>query len=125
MLAQRTNKILRQLFSHILISANRTSPDGLSILCLPHFLRLGLNMVHIVFIGCRSIPTQHFHIRDLTNEHGMRAKILRLVNLYGNIGIGSFGNIINTVLSSDTGCVFCKFIDFPSCLEPEMLKQIK
>ena len=125
MLADRADKVVRQLFTLIFISADRTAPYNLSGFLADDLLRLRLDMLLIVGIGRGGNIAQDIHIRYIRDKKGMGAEIHRLDDLPGNIGVGSSGNDQGSVCRGFAIGKIGKLVDISSRMEAKLLKKLK
>ena len=122
MLADRADEIIRNLFADVLISTDATAPYRLPLVGLSDRLWLRLDVILIVLVGRGWRITQHRHIRDIADEHRMRTEIYRLIDRYGNVGIGSRCNVLEAPSATCTAGEIRKLIDITTRLETEVLE---
>ena len=125
MLADGTDKVIRQFLSYVLIAADATAPDGLALGGLTHRLGLRFDMLLRIIIGGRRCIGEDFHLSDRPYEKHVCAEVDRLLNVnrYKSVGTSRDGQC--AVSDATTISKVVKLIDRPSALEAEMLKQIE
>ena len=77
-------------------------------------------MIEIISDG--SAVTQYFGIGYFCGEEGMGAEVGGAEDFPGNISIGIFGDIEQTVFGAFYTIVICKFVHFFAALEAKVLK---
>ena len=119
MLAERADKILRQLLSLIDVAADIADP------ALLFGIRLRLDVLLIVGIGHRLNLIEHDRFRDVAQEHPVRSHVDYVENLKRNIGIRVLRKISDAVHRHIEMVVACELVDVPSGLESEMAELLE
>ena len=122
MLAQRTDEIRGKFFPFVEITAYGTAPCSFSGNRLCWFwLDCGL----IIGVGCGRDIREHLHIFRSGNEQHVSTQVDGLFHGSADIGVGSGGKIVKTVIAAFAVGIIGKFVGIPSGLETEMSENIK
>ena len=122
MLAQRTDKVIRQFLAFIYIAAYLADPGHLA------GLRRSRGRFDILLIvgvsGGRGIG-QLLSGNDIGDEHGVSAKVNALYDFRGNVCVRTFCDIENAVVRPFCCGISVELIYVPAALEAEMFKGVK
>ena len=125
MLADGAGEVVGQFLAHVLVAADGTAPDGLTLCGLPHGLGLRLDVLLIIIIGSRWHVGEHFHLRDGAYEKHVRAKVNSLLHVSRDEGIGAARDGQCAVGDATTILEAVELIDRTSALETKVLKQFE
>ena len=125
MLAQGAGKIVGQLFSFVLVSADSADPDRLADGPFAGRFRFRLNIVQVVIIRRGGRVVENVHIDDFRNKEGVGSEVDLAYDFRGNIGVGPFRNGERSVGRAFDAREIGEFIDVPARLKAKPLKERK
>ena len=89
MLADGASEVIGQFLTHVLVAADRTAPNSLTLCSLTHGLGLRFDMLLIIIIGSRWHVGEHFHLSDCAYEEHVGTKVNGLLHVSRDEGIGA------------------------------------
>lgn len=125
MFTKRTNEVLGQLITLILVTADDATPDGLAFGGMAHGFGLRLDVFLVVIVGGGGHVGEHLHLGDRADEEDVRTEVHDLLHLDGEEGVGAARDGQRAVADTATVLEVGELIDLAPALESEVLEKLE